>query len=84
MTLVVVKTAGLALALNYGVHVGASFAYAKLCMPETIWDLARSMVATASPVCSCLVAMIQATQTNVATLVSSTLLGVAVTALRPG
>jgi hypothetical protein len=77
------KTVALALALNYGVHVGASLAYAKMCMPETVWDIARSMVATASPVCSFLVSTIQATQTNFGTLVSSTLLGMAVTALRP-
>jgi uncharacterized transporter YbjL len=83
MALVAVKTVALALALNYGVHIGSGMAYAKLCMPESVWDLARSVVTTASPACSFLVSTMQVTQMNYATLMSSTLLGIATGALTP-
>jgi hypothetical protein len=83
MALVAVKTAALALALNYGVHVGSGLAYTKLCMPETVWDIARSVVTTASPVCSFLVSTMQMTQMNYATLMTTTLIGIATGVLKP-
>jgi hypothetical protein len=67
------KTAALALAINYGVHVGSSWAYSKVCMPQSVWDLLlQSVVTTASPVCSFVLNTMQATQTNYATLITTT------------
>lgn len=71
-----VKTVALALAMNYGVHMGASFAYAKLCMPETVWGILQSAVTTASPICSFLLNTMQVTQSNYAAVIATTLVGV--------
>jgi hypothetical protein len=71
-----VKTVALALAMNYGVHMGASFAYAKLCMPETVWGILQSAVTTASPVCSFVLNTMQVTQSNYAAVIATTLVGV--------
>ena len=83
MALVAVKTAALALAMNYGVHVGSSFAYTKFCVPETIWDIGRSFVATASPICTFLLNTMQVTQNNVAVVMSTTLVSAAASFLKP-
>ena len=83
MALVTIKTAALALAMNYGVHVGSSIAYAKFCVPETIWDIGKSFVATASPVCGFLLNTMQVTQNNLAVVMSTTLVSVAASYLRP-
>ena len=73
MALVAVKTAGLALAMNYGVHVSSSVVYGHACVPHGITDLLQSIVVTASPVCSTLLTIMQATQSNYATILTSTL-----------
>ena len=83
MALVAVKTAGLALAMNYGVHVSSSLAYAKFCVPQTVWDIGQSLVSTASPVCSFLLTTMQVTQSNYAAVITTTLVTVATGLLKP-
>jgi hypothetical protein len=56
--------------------MGASFAYAKLCMPETVWGILQSAVTTASPVCSFVLNTMQVTQSNYAAVIATTLVGV--------
>ena len=70
-----VKTVALALALYYGVHMGSSFAYAKLCIPESVWGIVQSVVTTASPVCSFVLNTMQVTQSNYAAVIATTLVG---------
>lgn len=84
MALVAFKVAGSTLLLNYGVHLGASIAYTKVCMPHTVLDLATSFVATASPVCSFLLSTMQVTQSNFAVVLTTTLASIAAGALQPG
>ncbi len=74
-------TVALALATNYGVHVGSSFAYTRLCLPDTIWDLLRSIVTTASPMCSLVLNVMGATQTSYASIVSVSLASLIKTSL---
>jgi hypothetical protein len=83
MALLAVKAAALALTVNYGVHVGAATVYASVCVPQTVWDIARSVVATASPVCSFLLGTMQLTQNNFAVVITSTLAAVATGMLKP-
>lgn len=68
----ILKTAVTALALNYGVHIGSTFAYTKLCVPQDIWDLAQSLATTSSPLCSTLLSTMQITQNNYAVLLTTT------------
>lgn len=72
MAMVAVKAAGLALAMNYGVHVGSSIAFDTFCVPHSLWDLAQSVVSTASPVCGFFLSTMQVTQTNFAVAVTTT------------
>ena len=81
--LVAVKTAALVVTMNYGVHVGAGIAYAQFCMPQTIWGVAQSFVATASPVCSFLLTTMQVTQNNLALVITTTLASLTAAALKP-
>lgn len=81
--LVAVKTAAMALAINYGVHVGSSYAYSKLCLPQSVWDIATSFAATASPVCTFLLGTMQVTQGNFAVIITTTLASLASGALKP-
>jgi hypothetical protein len=81
--LVAVKTAALALAANYGVHVTASLAYGYVCVPQSVADLARSFVTTASPVCSFLLSTMQVTQSNFAVVITTTLAAAAAGVLKP-
>ena len=81
--LLAVKTAGLALAMNYGVHVGSSVAYGYVCVPQSVGDIVRSFVTTASPICSFLLSTMQVTQGNFATIVTTTLAALAAGALKP-
>lgn len=74
MALVLLKTAGGALLLNYGAHVGSSWAYHEFCTPKTIWEVAQSLVTTASPVCSFLLSVMQTTQNNYAAVISTSIL----------
>lgn len=82
MTSVLVAS-GITLGLNYGVHLAASITYDKLCVPQSIWDIPYSMVATASPVCSFLISAIQLTQTNYASVLSTTIAATLVNFLKP-
>jgi hypothetical protein len=83
MALVLVKTAALGLALNYGVHVGSSLAYHEFCVPKTVWEIAQSLVTTASPVCSFLLSTMTVTQSNYAAVVSTSLLALVTGAITP-
>lgn len=80
---VAVKTAALAVAMNYGVHVGSSYMYSSLCVPQTVWDIASSLATTASPVCSFLLTTMQVTQNNFAVVITSTLASLAAGVLKP-
>jgi hypothetical protein len=71
MALVVFKVAALALGVNYGVHVGSALTYGKLCVPENIWGIANSVVATASPVCSLMLNVMTMTQNNYAVILTT-------------
>lgn len=79
----VLAASGITLGLNYGVHLGASILYDKLCVPQSIWDIPYSLVATASPVCSFLVSTIHLTQTNYASVLSTTIAATLVNFLKP-
>lgn len=59
--------------VNYATHVVSSWGYHEFCVPHSVWDVMRSMVTTASPACSFLLTTMQATQTNYASLITSTL-----------
>jgi len=76
-------TAGLALAMNYGIHTGSSLAYGYLCVPHGIADFLNSVVTTASPICSTFLSIMQATQSNYATILTSTLTATLVKFLTP-
>ena len=71
MAMVAVQAAAATLALNYGVHVGSAYAYSKFCVPQEVWDVARSFVTTASPVCSFLLNTMQVTQNNFAVVITT-------------
>jgi len=81
--LVVVKTAVLAVAANYGVHVGSSYVYSAVCVPQTVWDIARSIATTASPVCSLLLSTMQMTQSNFGVVITTSLAAVVASLLAP-
>jgi D-alanyl-D-alanine carboxypeptidase len=68
----ILKTAATALVLNYSVHIGSTLAYAKLCVPQDIWDLAQSLATTSSPLCSTLLSVMQVTQNNYAVVLTTT------------
>ena len=80
---VAVKTAALAIALNYGVHVGSSYVYSTLCVPQTIWEIARSCATTASPVCSFVLNTMQVTQSNFAVVITTTVAAIVSGVLKP-
>ena len=84
MALVVLKAAGFSMALNYGVHLGSAWGYEKLCIPQTIWDIPQSIVATASPICIFLVSAMQATQSTFANVLTTTVSATVASLLRPG
>jgi hypothetical protein len=83
MALVLVKTAGGILVANYMAHVGSSWAFHEFCVPKTWVEIAQSLVTTASPVCSFLLSVMTATQTNYAGVVSTSILSTVVGALKP-
>jgi hypothetical protein len=72
MALLLVKSIGTALAINYGSHLASSLAYSKICVPQGIWDLAKSLATTASPVCSTILNIMQITQNNYAIVMTTT------------
>ena len=81
MAMMTVKAVGLALAMNYGVHVGSSLTFESLCIPHSFWDLAQSVVSTASPVCGFLLQTMQVTQNNFAVAVTTTVAALVAKAL---
>ncbi len=78
-----VKAVGATLAMNYGVHVGSSLAFEALCVPHTIWDIAQSIVSTASPVCGFLLSTMQVTQNTFAVTITTTVAALVAGALSP-
>ena len=50
MALLALKVLG----VSYGVHVLAATVHNAVCIPHSVWDIAQSLVSTASPVCSVL------------------------------
>ena len=79
----VLAAAGMTVALNYGAHTIAAVSYDHLCVAHSVWDIPYSLVATASPVCSFLVSVIQLTQTNFASVLSTTIAASLVGFLKP-
>jgi hypothetical protein len=77
------KAAAIAIGLNYGTYVTASYALTTFCVPSSIWDIPASLLTAASPACSFLVSVIQTTQNNYAVAFVSTLTTVAMGALKP-
>lgn len=78
-----VKAVGITLAMNYGVHVGSSLAFQSLCVPHTIWDIAQSVVSTASPVCGFLLNTMQLTQNTFAVTITTTVAALVANSLTP-
>lgn len=78
-----IKAAVVAVGLNYGTYVSASYAFKEFCVPTSIWDIPVSLLTAASPACSFLVSVIQTTQNNFAVAFVSTLTTMAASALRP-
>lgn len=83
MALVVLKAAVFSMTLNYGVHLGSARVYDKLCIPQTIWEIPHSIVATASPICIFLVSAMQATQNTFANVLTTTVSATVASLLRP-
>lgn len=82
MALVAIKTTGIALAMNYGVHVGSSMAFDSFCVPHSVWDIAQSFIATSSPVCAFLLNTMSMTQNNFAVALTTTIAASVATFLR--
>lgn len=81
MAMMTVKAVGIALAMNYGVHVGSSLTFESVCIPHSVWELAQSVVSTASPVCGFLLQTMQVTQNNFAVAVTTTVAALVAKAL---
>lgn len=74
--------AGISIGLNYGTHLAASYAHTSFCLPHSVADVLQSFVTTASPVCSLLLNTMQVTQTNFATILTTTIVSTVATSLR--
>jgi len=61
----------LGVAINYSVHYVSMAAHNWMCMPHSFTEIAKGLVVAASPVCSTLITIGQATQNNYATLITS-------------
>jgi hypothetical protein len=61
----------LGVAINYSVHYVSMAAHNWMCMPHSLTEIAKGLVVAASPVCSTLITIGQATQNNYATLITS-------------
>ena len=79
---VAAKAAALAVLGNYGAHVGSGYIYSMVCLPQDVWDVARSVVTTASPVCSGLITTMQMTQNNFAVSIAAILASLTAAALK--
>ena len=82
MALLALKTATVAIAVNYGAHVASSSAFNAFCVPKSFWDIPLSVVTTASPVCSFFLNTMQLTQNNFAVGFGVTIASLVVGALR--
>lgn len=82
MTSVVLKAALASIGFNYVVHLSASWVYSKLCTPETVWDVPRSIVAAASPLCSLNLNLMMITRDNFSVVLLSTVTSAVVSTLR--
>lgn len=69
-------------AINYGTHVGSSYAFNEFCVPKSVWDIPASIVATASPVCSFLLTVMQTTQNNYAVGITTTIAALVASVLK--
>ena len=78
-----VKAVVATLAMNYGVHVGSSLAFDALCVPHSVWDVAQTIVSTASPVCGFLLNTMQVTQNTFAVTLTTTAAALISSALKP-
>jgi hypothetical protein len=78
-----VKAVAVTLAMNYGVHIGSSLAFQSLCVPHSVWDIAQTLVSTASPVCGALLSTMQLTQNNVAVALTTTVAALVAGSLTP-
>lgn len=79
-----VKSALLALGLNYGVHYTGARLYDMMCVPHTIEGFFQSLATTASPVCGFLLNTIYITQTNYGSVLTATLTSSLTSALKSG
>lgn len=68
----VVKIASATLGLNYAAHYVAARAYDYICVPHSLAGVLQSFVTTASPVCSAFLQVMQVTQGNYATVLTTT------------
>jgi hypothetical protein len=82
LTMNVFKSAIASIGLNYVIHLGASWTYSKICTPETMWDIPRSIVATASPICSLNLNLMSITRDNFSVVLLSTVTSAVVSTLR--
>jgi len=83
MVPVAVKAVAVTLAMNYGVHVGSSLAFESVCVPHSMWDLAQTIVSTASPICGLLLSTMQVTQNTFAVTVTTTVAALVARSLAP-
>lgn len=83
MATAAVTAAAIGLGVNYGVHVVSALAYGKFCIPESVWDVAQSLVSAASPVCSALLQTMALTQNNYAAVITTAVATTLAGALRP-
>lgn len=83
MATAAITTAAIALGINYGAHVTAAMAYGKFCLPNSVWDVAQSLVSAASPVCSVLLQTMTLTQNNYAVVLTTTVATTIVGMLKP-
>ena len=83
MALVVLKASALSLGLNYGVHYASAKLYDWVCVPHSWQEVARSLVTTASPVCSVLLQVMTVTQHNYASVMSVAIVSTMTRLLQP-
>jgi hypothetical protein len=83
MAMLAVKAVGVTLAMNYGVHITSSLTFQSLCIPHSMWDIAQSVVSTASPICGVLLTTMQVTQNNFAVALTTTVATIVARALTP-
>lgn len=68
----IAKVAAATLGLNYGVHYLASMTYNYICVPHSVGEILHSLVTTASPMCGMMLQVMQTTQGNYATVLTTT------------